>query len=261
MWKVIGASVTGNSHRALDAGCQDASGWCSGPEVTCLAIADGAGSRPLSAAGSELAVERALTTAMKCATEPAGPASPAVWIRAAFEDAHQHIVGMAMDAEKTADDYATTLAVGILTPHIVAIGQVGDSIVVTGHAAHYCAVAPETKGEYVNETFFVTMRDAFDHLRVTVLPAREVDFVVLSTDGLRYKILSDLVAGAPFKPFFDDLAHYVRTPEAAPDGIAQFLADLDDQTGDDKTLVAAVRTSSRRACPEPQERCGAMPCT
>ena len=42
MWKVIGASVTGSSHEAMETGCEDASHWSSGPEVTCLAIADGA---------------------------------------------------------------------------------------------------------------------------------------------------------------------------------------------------------------------------
>lgn len=237
MWKVLGASVTGNSHRDNGMECQDASGWRSDPGVTCLAVADGAGSRPLSGAGSALAVERALLVVAK----RADPLGPMAWIRDAFEDARGQIAAMAASTGHAVDDYATTLALAILTPDAIAIGQVGDSIAVTEVAGHYRSVDPETKGEYVNETVFITTHDWLDHLRMTVMPAEAADMVALSTDGLRYKILSHPVTAVPFAPFFDDLASYVRTPEASCEGISHFLAGLDDQTGDDKTLVAAVR--------------------
>jgi Protein phosphatase 2C len=249
MWKVIGASVTGTSHTARGAGCQDASGWRSEPDLTCLAIADGAGSRPLSAIGSALAVERALAvagTAQTDETRANQAPRPADWIHAAFTDARTQISAMADSAGHKADDYATTLAIAIIAADIVAIGQVGDSTVVIGDGGRYRTIAPEAKGEYVNETLFVTAPDALDHLRITVLPAKEVELVVLSTDGLRYKILSDLTVSTPFEPFFDDLSGYIRTPSASQSGIAEFLGSLNDQTGDDKTLVAAIRLDPPR---------------
>ena len=237
MWKVMGASVVGVSHKKDGTQCQDAHGWRNEPGISCLAVADGAGSRPLSAAGSALGVDRALMTAVK----RADPAEPAAWVRAAFEDAREQIAAMAADAGGQPDDYATTLAVAVLMPDAIAIGQVGDSIAVAGAGGHYRTVAPEVKGEYVNETFFITGPDWLDHLRVTVLPASEADVLALSTDGLRLKILADLATSAPFGPFFDDLASYVRTPQASSAGISEFLTELDDRTGDDKTLVTAVR--------------------
>jgi hypothetical protein len=255
MWKVIGASVTGTSHKAQGKDGQDASGWRSGPGVTCMAVADGAGSRPLSAAGSALAVERALATGRTRAAGAAESSPAADWIRAAFAEAHEQIAAMAASADREVAEYETTLALAILTADVVAIGQVGDSIAVVGEEGHYRTVAPEVKGEYVNETFFITAPDALAHLRVTVLPAREAELVVLSTDGLRYKILAGLAECVPFAPFFDDLASYIRTQEASSSGIAQFLSRLDsDQTRDDKTLVAAVRATSP-ITPEP----GAVP--
>lgn len=45
MCRVIGASVTGRSHEAAGKDCEDASGQRAEPELTCLAVADGAGSR------------------------------------------------------------------------------------------------------------------------------------------------------------------------------------------------------------------------
>jgi hypothetical protein len=90
----------------------------------------------------------------------------------------------------------------------------------------------------VNETAFLTGPDALGELRIDVTPA---DTVFLTTDGLRFKILDDLATAAPFAPFFEDLAAFARSPQASDDAVRAFLAGLDDQSGDDKTLVAAVR--------------------
>jgi hypothetical protein len=246
MWKIIGATVTGTSHRDAGTDCQDAAGWRSESGIACLAVADGAGSRPLSAAGSALAVERALLAAAECAD----PLGPLAWIRAAFDDAHEHIAALAASAGHAADDYATTLALAVITDTAVAVGQVGDSIAVVGGPDSYRAVDPEVKGEYVNETFFITQHDWLDHLRVTVMPAAAVSSIALSTDGLRYKILANPVTGIPFDPFFDDLVSYARGAEADSESVVRFLASLDDQTGDDKSLVTAVRVGSADNVPD-----------
>ena len=44
-----------------------------------------------------------------------------------------------------------------------------------------------------------------EQLRVTIMPIGEVDSVFLSTDGLRFKVLGNLVTSDPFPPFFEDL--------------------------------------------------------
>jgi hypothetical protein len=249
MWKVIGASVTGTSHQAAGKACEDAAGWRTGQGLTCLAVADGAGSRPRSGAGAALAVERALARACAGADGQAdgqngdgeGGGDPAAWVRQIFEDARDQIAVLASADGNEPDDYATTLAVAILTSRLVIIGQVGDAIAVAGHQGRYQTMAPAPRGEYVNETTFITGPGALAELRITVTPAAEVDTVVLGTDGLRFKVL-DLPAGVPFTPFFEDLAAYARSPRATEDAVRRFLDELDDQSGDDKTLVAAVRT-------------------
>jgi hypothetical protein len=248
MWKVLGASVTGNSHVAKGTGCQDASGWRTHAGVTCLAVADGAGSRPLSATGSALAVEQALETVARLASDETPPEDLTDWLRAAFDSARDRIAAFASSTERKPGEYAATLAVAILTPDYIAVGQVGDGITVVGGGGRYIAVHPEVKGEYVNETFFLTASDWYEHLRVTVL-AGAADVVALSTDGLRYKI-TNTKTGAPFGPFFDGLLSYVKGTEASSDGIGRFLARLEnDQTGDDKSLVAAVQVTAEAGVP------------
>lgn len=239
MWKVVGASVVGTSHEAAGKGCEDASGWRSEPDLTCLAVADGAGSRPLSRYGAELAVKSALLLA-----DRVDVGDPFAWVRLMIEDVRDRITRLATAEGRDSGDYATTLAVAVLTAQGIYVAQVGDTIAVAGHQGRYETVAPALRGEYVNETTFVTDDGALDQARLTVNPATEVDAVFLSTDGLRMKILDDLTAVTPFAPFFEDVVAYLRSPEAVEDAIRQFLVGLDDQTGDDKSLVAAVWTAA-----------------
>lgn len=236
----MGASVTGTSHQARGIPCEDACGWRTGPEMTCLAVADGAGSRHKSQSGAELAVQRALLVASACATRD-DASDPATWFLLVLKDVREHIAALAEAEGEEAGAYATTLGVAVMTSRFTCIGQVGDTIAVLGCAGHYRTVEPATHPEYVNETSFVTDDDALDRLRVTVESATEVDAVFLATDGLRYKVLGDLATAAPFKPFFEDLSAYVRSPEASTEEIERFLTDLDDQSGDDKSLIAAVQ--------------------
>ena len=236
MWKVIGASVAGTSHQATGRQCEDACGWRAAEGVTCLAVADGAGSRPQSRCGAALAVESSL---LACAEDPRDE-DPVAWLRLIFGAAREQITARAMTDGNDADDYATTLAVAILTSAAVAVGQIGDTIAVAGRAGSYQTVSPAPRAEYVNETAFLTRPDALGELRIDVTPAAQADTVFLATDGLRFKILDDLATGAPFAPFFEDLAAFTRSPQASDDAVRAFLAGLDDQSGDDKTVLAAV---------------------
>ena len=243
MWKIIGASVTGASHEAAGTSCEDASSWRAGPTVTCLAIADGAGSRPLSGRGAALAVDRALLMARACAGRDE-PDDPHTWLQLIVKDVREQIAMLAAAEGREPGDFASTLGIAILTSTVACVGQIGDTIAVLGEAGQYRTVDPAPRTEYVNETSFVTDKSAAEQLRVTIEPVAGIDSVFLSTDGLRYKVLGNLMTAAPFPPFFEDLAAYTRSPEASVDQIRQFLASLDDQCGDDKTLVAAVRMAS-----------------
>jgi hypothetical protein len=253
MWKIIGASVAGNSHLAVGRACEDASAWHAADGCAFLTIADGAGSRVMSRDGASLAVGRALLLATKVAAAGGDPIGQLPLI---FADVREQIVALAGAEGRDADDYATTLAVAVLTPAEVGIAQVGDTIAVVGRGGGYETVAPAPRGEYVNETTFLTGQDALAEIRVRVYPAAEVDGVFLATDGLRFKILDNLAASTPFTPFFDDLAAYAGSEGASDGTLSRFLEGLDDQSGDDKTLVAAVRAVQRAGSDEATVRSG-----
>jgi hypothetical protein len=236
MWKIAGASVPGTTHVASGRACQDASGWSSANGLTCLVVADGAGSRPLSGVGAALAVRTALGAAAR-----SGSGDLMARARAILTDVHVALGELADGQGRDLTDYATTVGMVLLTEETACVAQIGDTIVVAHQDGAYETVDPAPRGEYVNETSFVTDPQGVAGARITVLPAAQLDAVYLATDGLRFKILANLATTTPFLPFFDDLAAYLRSPDASASAIERFLSGLtDDQSGDDKTLVGAV---------------------
>lgn len=241
-WRLVGGSVTGSRHREQGQGCEDAHGWTVRDALVVAATADGAGSRPgTSALGAGAAVQAVLAGAATAEFDAQPGAEAAVgWLfRRALAD-------VTAEAERSAlplDLLATTLSVVVIDGDRVAVGQVGDGIAVCGSGDHVRAVAVAERFEYANETVFLTTPDALSaHCRTWSTTTTTVDAVALSTDGLRYKVLDDVVRTEPFVPFFTEAWAYARRPDAVNDAVLAFLADVDDQTGDDKTLVLAVRT-------------------
>src|SRR5262249_60478203 len=106
------------------------------------------GSRPQSRCAAALAVESSL---LACAEGPRDE-DPVAWLRLIFGAAREQITARAMTDGNDADDYATTLAVAILTSAAVAVGQIGDTIAVAGRAGSYRTVCPAPRAAAVDET-------------------------------------------------------------------------------------------------------------
>jgi hypothetical protein len=228
-WRVLGGSVAGFLHVEHGLGCDDAHGWRVEAERMVLAVADGAGSRTgTSAIGAHVAVASVLDGAGEaCALEQR------------FARALAAVEAEAARLELEPSRLATTLCVAVLEPGRASVGQIGDGIAVIETEAGIEAVARAERFEYANETVFLTSRDALAHLSAHETEA-ELLAVALSTDGLRYKILDDLATGRPYEPFFAQSWAYARTAGATSASIDRFLDGVDDQTGDDKTLLLAV---------------------
>lgn len=237
-WRVMGGSTTGTSHVRSGTPCQDSHGWSqrSDDGGCVLAVADGAGSRPRAAAGSELVV---------ATLAGAGAASDA-----SAELAMELLVSARnkLDERAQADgsqvgDYACTVALVLVGTKEIHIAQVGDTIVVVSTGEELTVISPAPKYEYANQTDFLTSNDWQAHVRLVSVPREGVLGIALSTDGLRYKILDDMRESVPYRPFFEDMFAYVSKAEANPTAIAAFLSTLEDQTGDDLTLLIAVPSS------------------
>ena len=237
-WRLLGGSVPGSVHRRQGRGGDDAFGWHANDTVVVAATADGAGSRPgTSAFGAFTAVQAVVAAAHH---------DPAVehLFQAALSAVEEAAGGLGVDP----DLLATTLSVVVIAGERIVVGQVGDGIAVHGVGDAVEAVAVGERPEHVNETVFLTSPCALsDHLRTFSTSADTVDALALSTDGLRYQVLDDIAANRPFAPFFQAAWAYARRTDATPDAVTAFLDEVEDQSGDDKTLVLAVRDRSGTA--------------
>ena len=247
MWRVVAARETGTSHLRTGTPCQDAFAVGRAGEALLLFAADGAGSAARADLGSRLAVEAAQAAA-RAEVEAGAPEDAEGW-----RPLMERIVRAArarLEAPEQGEmrELATTLLGVIWTPGHVAALQVGDGWIVSEAAEGMRALIPPVKGEYFNETVFLTSSGFAERARYEVIPASDVSGIAVLTDGLEM-VSMDLADGAPHEPFFRPLFELARDPdedtEAQEREIHEFLRSdrINARTDDDKTLVLAVRTT------------------
>jgi hypothetical protein len=245
MWHVVAAREAGTSHLRTGIPCQDAFAWGEAGESLLLFAADGAGSAARAEEGSRLAVDAALESA-RAGLAFGEPRDTEGWrpllesiVRAARER---------LEAEGgELRDLSTTLLGILWSPRHLAALQVGDGWIVVESGGTMRALIPPVKGEYFNETVFLTSSGFAGRARYEVLAGEEVSGVAVLTDGLEM-VSIDLAEGTPHEPFFRPLFDLARDPaegaEAQEREVREFLRSerICARTDDDKTLILAVRS-------------------
>lgn len=255
-WRVLGASARGTSHVAAGTPCQDAHHVVTDGELLVLAVADGAGSAPLGGEGATLAsCWAAELTARRLRARDASAGGPCPGLTGVLRDVmartRDRLRRDAYRRDVPLRDLATTLVLCAMTRDELGVAQVGDGAAVvrtTGGAdwevetAELSVVAAGERGEYLNETTFLTSRGWRRDLRAQVMPATNVDAVALLTDGVQLLAL-DLATGGAHAPFFEPLFAYAADPAGDAADLDAFLRSprVCARTDDDKTLVLAVR--------------------
>lgn len=249
-WRVVGRSVKGTAHQKKSLPCQDAHTWHLTEEALIIAVADGAGSAQRSDEGAELAVQAAVDHICASIEEELASFEESAatrLLKSAFEHARQAIITHADSAQLPARVFATTLTCAIISERGWAVGQIGDGVVVcrTEEEQLWCATQPQ-RGEFANETVFLTQESALRTLQIQMAP-QPIDAIAVMTDGL-IRLALDMSHYQPHTPFFTPMFGFTRqiTNQAeAETQLAAFLASerVCARTDDDKTLVLAVRTN------------------
>jgi hypothetical protein len=229
-----------------------------------LAVADGAGSAERSDQGARSAVEQ-LVAEVEVALADGSPANEAAWdalLTDAYRGARRTVVELAEKEEVSLRAYATTLTCAVASEEWLVTGQVGDGVVVArGDDGELFAATKPQRGEYANETFFLTMADGLQHLEVCVNHQR-VDALAVMTDGL-IRLAMKVSENEPHPPFFLPLLAFAARIEDQGDARVQLATLLESErvckrTDDDKTLVLAVRCSNATREVQPEDRARAV---
>lgn len=248
-WRVIGASAPGKIHRNIDSICQDAYAYRILPHnIALVAIADGAGFAVHAEVGAKLVVDRIIQVLAE-GIKRHQPNSIDEWhrlIRDAFAETLKTLTASAEERHEPLNSFSTTLTAAVLTDTCFAVGQVGDGIAVgeTYSGSLFLAVQPQ-KGEYANQSVFLTMPRAMDYLDIRVYP-QPLRALIMSTDGL-LRLALKLPEYKPHDAFFSPLLDFAMESDGSESTRQQlhaFLASerVSSRTDDDKTLVLAVRS-------------------
>lgn len=253
-WKAVASCEVGISHQKLDLPCQDYADYCVFPEgVIVGVVSDGAGSAKYSDQGSKWAVTTVLESfknlvdAQQIKNKQHDPSF-------ALEDAQEYFTKLVKQvranleeranlADYRIEDLSCTLLVFIATPEGLIAMQIGDGFMVvrTENEGFKLLFQPD-KGEYANETTFVTSASALEDMQVIYL-AEPVAFICASSDGLE-KVAIKLSDYSAYDRFFQPLETYLANTEEPKeeDYLKPFLQleDLNKRTDDDKSLLIAL---------------------
>ena len=265
-WKGIARSLCGTRHQQQGLPCQDFGSHWIGGDVVVGAIADGAGSAKYADVGAQLAVTT-LVEYLKASdqwlqshqsswtTLPPGALAGAT--RKCFTKGTKAVqTALQRQAQHqgcSIDDFACTLLAILATPQWIAALQIGDGFIVVrsddasstseasgSNDSPYRLLFEADKGEYANQTTFVTASTALNALQTQVFMTAPA-FICASTDGLESVAIRQRDA-FPFPPFFRPLEEFMDEmpdPEQDDEYIMTFLQSdrLNQRTDDDKTLL------------------------
>lgn len=172
-------SERGRGHRAQDLPCQDRSLIWLGVGGAGIVVSDGAGSARRSDHGAEIVVK--VTSGVLREQETW---NDHIAVRDRIVAAcREEMVKRAKELECAVSELAATVAFVAVADDEVFSGNLGDGVIVAfrGGKAEVL-IAPE-RGEFANETVFVTSSDARERLRIVRRPIEDYDGFAVMSDG------------------------------------------------------------------------------
>ncbi len=245
--------MCGVSHLKTNQPCQDEHGYALLPGGSLvIAVADGAGSASqaeIGAAAAARAAVEAVQSAFEAESTQPRPEDfdEEQWralLKTALSQAREALIRESESRQSPLRDFATTLLLAVAGPHGVAAGQIGDGAIVAVDAnGEFHTLTIPARGEYVNETTFLTADRALDTMQTNVWRGEPIHLATFS-DGLQMLALK-LATGEAHRPFFDPLFRFLQQQTdaaAATTALDSFLRSprIAERADDDLTLVLAT---------------------
>jgi hypothetical protein len=263
-WSYAFASAVGTAHLSIGLPCQDASlvklhTNSSVPLLICV-VSDGAGTASHADQGSRRACDALIEYLSRFFHAGARVVDfSEQFARIAVEEVRFQLDRLAGDLGVAPRDLACTLAAAVVGADRAIFMQIGDGAIVAASrndpGSFHWIFWPE-KGEYANQTEFVTDPEALEHLQFGWAET-EIDELAIFSDGLERLALhwADQTAHEPFfRPIFVPLRNATPGHVATLSGeLKRFLLSdqVNERTDDDKTLIIASRRDDENNQPVP----------
>ena len=257
-WRLTQASARGKSHVDLGLPNQD---WVEvmtsqDQSVIAAVICDGAGTARHSEQGAQITCRSLAPALIELGMLVQQAPVPLEFIR-------QHIIELveAVRADLAVrgplNDFHCTMVLCLLAERRGYVAQVGDSIglstkflyisdgtqeVLDFFPSNHVQVFEPERGEYANETHFVTEPDWVGHLRISEIEPSRIDALLLMTDGAMDVAMK---RGRPFRGFLANLVGNLLAMDDAQERnqlLTEWLSDplTYPMTADDKTMFLAI---------------------
>ena len=242
-WMVAAASVAGAKHTRRNAPNEDRFHCLTADDDRLIiAVCDGAGSAPLGGEGARVAAAAALDSIRRQLDMETRFSLPEI-LEGAFHEARKSVIRTAENSGLPVRDYDTTITLFTQLGGRSAAAQLGDGACVVRTAGAWHLINEPQRGQYANETFFLTQEDAGERLALSP-EMSSVEDVMVCTDGMSALTLQQ-PDNVPHSPYFDGTFSWLRSchdPRKASSQMERLL--LSDRvrriTDDDLTMVQAT---------------------
>ncbi len=217
-----------------------------GPTLAAI-VCDGAGSAARAAEGAQTACHHFLAFVQTSPAPTDGEADPALWAAELLAALQDTIAQTATASGDPAEAYACTLLVACAGERGTVFLQVGDGAIAyrAEPAGPWRLATRPRRGEFANETTFITAQHPIRHASVVRISGGVQAFALMS-DGVEFLAIQQARL-EPHAAFFDHVMAGMGPGEGEDEAhsrwLAGFLASdaVNRRTDDDKTLVLVTR--------------------
>jgi len=207
-----------------------------------VAMADGAGSAKYGGDGAK----HAINGAMRFIKSSSKNNDPEYVLKGAFKAALNNIKSIANDFSADVNEFATTLAILHVSGNECRAINVGDGFIVIDDGNELKLLNEPVKGEYFNETQFITSQEIIKVIEdgtLSISRSKCVSFA-MATDGLWPTVIN----GRPYEKFYRPIIQYLENNNVKIDDAAvelyKLLVSIQDRYpsvyDDDMTLIVGI---------------------
>lgn len=250
-WKAVTHSAIGTRHLAKAMPCQDFGDFKIKDGLVYGAVSDGAGSAKFSDLGAKLAVQTWIEAAIRTfeSQDVSLDAIAQLDFQSLFTAIAEEVLARleieAQEGDFPLRELGCTLLSFIASDNWIAAMQIGDGFIVCQalDSENYELLFRPDKGEFINETLFITSQGAIEALQYS-FQSCSPRFICAATDGLEKVAISyqDWTPHQPFFKPFKDCLRLIPEPSEQYQYIQTFLESdrLNARTDDDKTLLLCL---------------------